>query len=159
MTLILGIDPGLRFTGYGLIKADKGRLAHVANGTIKIGEKLPMPERLAAIHRGLAKVLEEYSPAEAAIEETFVNMNPSSTLRLGQARGVAILTPGLYGVPVAEYSPNLVKKSVVGLGHAGKDQIEMMVGVLLGKPKIDSEHAADALAIAICHAHNRTAPK
>lgn len=157
--LILGIDPGLRFTGYGLISFDSGRLTHMANGTLKISEKLPLSERLAAIHRGLAEVFEKYKPDEAAIEETFVNMNPSSTLRLGQARGVALLTPGLFGVPVFEYSPNLVKKSTVGLGHAGKDQVEMMVGVLLGRPRIDSEHAADALAIAICHAHNRNAPK
>ncbi|MDR1476694.1 MAG: crossover junction endodeoxyribonuclease RuvC [Rickettsiales bacterium] len=159
MTLILGIDPGLRFTGYGIIDCENGRLRHVANGTIRISEKLPMPERLAAIHRGLSKVLEEHSPDEAAVEEAFVNMNPSSTLRLGQARGVALLTPGLFGVPVYEYSPNLVKKSVVGAGHAAKEQIGMMVGVLLGRPKVDSEHSADALAIAICHAHNRTAPE
>ena len=157
--LIMGIDPGLRFTGYGIIESSGGRLAHVANGTLKISEKPPLPERLAAIHRGLAEVLEKYGPDEAAIEETFVNMNPSSTLRLGQARGVALLTPELYGVPVYEYSPNLVKKSIVGIGHAGKDQIAMMVGVLLGKPAIDSEHSADALAIAICHAHHGSAVK
>ena len=157
--LIMGIDPGLRFTGYGVIRFESGRLSHVANGTIRISEKLPMAKRLAAIHKGLCEAIEKHHPREVALEETFVNMNPSSTLKLGQARGVAMLIPGLYDVPVFEYSPNLVKKSLVGTGHAKKGQIEMMIGVLLGKPQIDSEHSADALAVAICHAHNGNAPK
>ena len=153
--LIMGIDPGLRFNGWGAVEFDRGAFRHIENGTIKIPEKLPLPERLKLIHDGLFEVLSKYQPAEVAIEETFVNMNPSSTLRLGQARGVAMLTPALLGIPVFEYQPTLVKKSVVGVGHAAKGQIEMMVGILLGKPVIDSEHAADALAIAITHAHNR----
>jgi len=152
---ILGIDPGLLHTGWGIIEKDGQRLVHIANGTIHIPASGTLPERLAQIYERLSEVVKEYKPLEAAVEETFVNVNPSSTLKLGQARGVAILTPALSGVKVSEYSPNLVKKSVVGVGHAKKEQVEMMVGVLLGKPPIDSEHSADSLAIAICHAHNR----
>jgi crossover junction endodeoxyribonuclease RuvC len=144
-------------TGWGVIEKDGSRLVHIANGTINIPAKGTLPERLAQIHQKLSDVVKQYQPAEAAVEETFVNANPSSTLKLGQARGVAILTPALFGVKVSEYSPNLVKKSVVGVGHAKKEQIAMMVGVLLGRPTLDSEHAADSLAVAICHAHNRTA--
>ncbi|MDR1009048.1 MAG: crossover junction endodeoxyribonuclease RuvC [Rickettsiales bacterium] len=151
---ILGIDPGLRFTGWGVIGHEHGRFTHIANGTVRIPEKLAMAERLRHIHDGLAAVMDEYKPEAAAIEEVFVNMNPASTLKLGAARGVAFLMPALYGVPVFEYSANLVKKSITGVGHAGKEQIEMMIGVLLGRPAVDSEHAADALAIAICHSNN-----
>ena len=152
---ILGIDPGLLNTGWGVIEKDGPRLIHIANGTFKVKPAGTLPDRLAQIYHLLSGVVGEYKPAEAAVEETFVNVNPSSTLKLGQARGVAILTPALHGVKVFEYSPNLIKKSVVGVGHAKKEQIEMMVGMLLGKPAIHSEHAADSLAIAICHAHNR----
>ena len=152
---ILGVDPGLIHTGWGVIEKDGTRLIHIANGTIHISTHGTLPERLVQIYEKLSAIVKEYQPTEAAVEETFVNVNPSSTLKLGQARGVAILTPALLGVKVSEYSPNLIKKSVVGVGHAKKEQIEMMVGVLLGKPAIDSEHAADSLAIAICHAHNR----
>jgi len=152
---ILGIDPGLIHTGWGVIEKDGARLIHIANGTINISSNGTLPERLAQIYEELSAIVKEYQPAEAAVEETFVNVNPSSTLKLGQARGVAILTPALFGVKVFEYSPNLIKKSVVGVGHAKKEQVEMMVGILLGKPAVDSEHAADSLAIAICHAHNR----
>ena len=154
---ILGIDPGLLHTGWGVIEKDGARLVHIANGTINIPAKGTLPERLTQIYEKLSTVVKEYQPDEAAVEETFVNVNPASTLKLGQARGVAILTPALLGVKVFEYSPNLVKKSVVGVGHAAKEQVEMMVGVLLAKPAVDSEHAADSLAIAVCHAHNRTA--
>ena len=153
--LIMGIDPGLRHTGWGIVDFTNNQFRHIANGTLNISEKGTLPERLAEIHKRLREVLEQYKPEEVAVEEVFVNVNPSSTLKLGQARGVAILTPSLLGISVFEYSPNLIKKSVVGIGHATKEQIQMMVGVLLNKPKIDSEHSGDALAMAICHAHNR----
>ncbi|MDR0367285.1 MAG: crossover junction endodeoxyribonuclease RuvC [Rickettsiales bacterium] len=156
---ILGIDPGLRFTGWGVVDFDGGRFSHAANGTIKVPVSLSLAERLAFIHKALRRVVEEFKPQAAAIEEPFVNINPASTLKLGAARGVALAVPALFGVPVAEFSPNLIKKSVAGVGHARKEQIEMMVGVLLAKPKIDSEHAADALAIAIARAYNRPMPK
>ena len=155
--IILGIDPGLRCTGWGAIESPGNALRHIANGTIRASESLPMAERLRLIHEGLSRVVAEFRPDAAAIEETFVNMNPSSTLKLGAARGVAFVVPALAGVEVSEYSPNLVKKSVVGVGHASKGQIEAMVGVLLGHPVLDSEHAADALAIAITRAHHRGA--
>ncbi len=153
--LIMGIDPGLRHTGWGIVDFTNNQFRHIANGTLNISEKGTLPERLAEIYKRLREVLEQYKPEEVAVEEVFVNVNPSSTLKLGQARGVAILTPSLLGISVFEYSPNLIKKSVVGIGHATKEQIQMMVGVLLNKPKIDSEHSGDALAMAICHAHNR----
>ena len=144
--IIMGIDPGLRFNGYGVIEYQSGSFKHIANGTFKI-------------YYSLEDILKTYKPDEVAVEEVFVNVNPSSTLKLGQARGVAILTPSLLGIPVFEYSPNLIKKSVVGVGHAGKEQIQMMVKLLLCNPKIDSEHSGDALAMAICHAHNRNSFK
>lgn len=153
--LIMGIDPGLRHTGWGIVDFTNNQFRHIANGTLNISEKGTLPERLAEIYKKLREVLEQYKPEEVAVEEVFVNVNPSSTLKLGQARGVAILTPSILGISVFEYSPNLIKKSVVGIGHATKEQIQMMVGVLLNKPKIDSEHSGDALAMAICHAHNR----
>ncbi|MBQ8660420.1 MAG: crossover junction endodeoxyribonuclease RuvC [Alphaproteobacteria bacterium] len=151
----MGIDPGLRHTGWGIVDFTNNQFRHIANGTLNISEKGTLPERLAEIYKRLREVLEQYKPEEVAVEEVFVNVNPSSTLKLGQARGVAILTPSILGISVFEYSPNLIKKSVVGIGHATKEQIQMMVGVLLNKPKIDSEHSGDALAMAICHAHNR----
>ena len=153
--LIMGIDPGLRHTGWGIVDFTNNQFRHIANGTLNISEKGTLPERLAEIYKRLREVLEQYKPEEVAVEEVFVNVNPSSTLKLGQARGVAILTPSILGISVFEYSPNLIKKSVVGIGHATKEQIQMMVGVLPNKPKIDSEHSGDALAMAICHAHNR----
>ncbi|MBP3616261.1 MAG: crossover junction endodeoxyribonuclease RuvC [Alphaproteobacteria bacterium] len=151
----MGIDPGLRHTGWGIVDFTNNQFRHIANGTLNISEKGTLPERLAEIYKRLREVLEQYKPEEVAVEEVFVNVNPSSTLKLGQARGVAILTPSILGISVFEYSPNLIKKSVVGIGHATKEQIQMMVGVLLNKPKINSEHSGDALAMAICHAHNR----
>lgn len=157
--IIMGIDPGLRFNGYGVVEYQSGNFKHIVNGTFKTNEKLSLAERLSQIYYGLNDILKTYKPAEVAVEEVFVNVNPASTLKLGQARGVAILTPSLLGIPVFEYSPNLIKKSVVGVGHAGKEQIQMMVKLLLSNPVIDSEHSGDALAMAICHAHNRNSFK
>ena len=152
---ILGIDPGLRRTGWGLIESDGNRLLYVACGSLETSERDQLCDRLVTIHSGLRKVIEEFSPDEAAVENTFVNVNGAATLKLGQARGVAVLVPAQHGLSVAEYAPNLVKKSIVGSGHADKAQIRMMIGVLLPKADPQSEDAADALAIAICHAHHR----
>lgn len=152
---ILGIDPGLRRTGWGLIESDGNRLIHVACGSLETSEKAPLSERLVVIHDGLIQVIEQYQPHEAAVEHTFVNTNAAATLKLGQARGIAMLVPARLGLSVAEYAPNVVKKTVVGAGHGEKAQIRMMIGVLLPKADPQSEDAADALAIAICHAHHR----
>jgi crossover junction endodeoxyribonuclease RuvC len=152
---IIGIDPGLRRTGWGVIECDGNRLVYVGCGMIAPKDSLEMAERLLAIHRGLATVLAEYAPREAAVEQTFVNKDGASTLKLGQARGVAMLAPALAGISVAEYAPTLIKKSVVGAGHADKTQIQMMLKVLLPKASFASADAADALAIAITHAHHR----
>ncbi len=153
--IVMGIDPGLRFNGYGVVEFKNNQFIHIANGTIKINDKLSLAERLALIHKELTVVLQKYAPLEVAVEEVFVNVNPASTLKLGQARGVAILTPALLGIKVSEYSPNLIKKSVTGVGHAKKEQIQMMVKILLNHQQIDSEHSGDALAVAICHINNR----
>jgi crossover junction endodeoxyribonuclease RuvC len=153
---ILGIDPGLRRTGWGLIEADGNRLIHVACGLLETSERARLSERLLAIHDGLIAVIERYRPHEAAVEQTFVNNNAVATLKLGQARGIAVLVPARAGLTVAEYAPNLVKKSIVGAGHGEKAQVRMMIGVLLPKADPQSEDAADALAIAVCHAHHRT---
>lgn len=150
----LGIDPGLRATGWGLIDVSGARLVHVANGTIKSSDKLSLAERLVEIEAGLMQVMETYAPDAAAVEQAFVARDPLAALKLGQARGIALLVPARCGVPVAEYAPNHIKKSVVGAGHAGKEQIRMMVEMLLPGCAAASEHAADALAIAICHAHS-----
>ena len=152
---ILGIDPGLRRTGWGLVESDGNRLIYVACGSVETNERAELCERLVAIHAGLRKVIDEFSPDEAAVEHTFVNTNASATLKLGQARGVAMLVPAQAGLSVAEYAPNLVKKSIVGAGHGDKAQIRMMIGVLLPKASPQSEDAADALAIAVTHAHHR----
>ena len=153
---ILGIDPGLRRTGWGLIEAEGNRLIHVACGSLETSERAALGERLVAIHDGLLAVIERYSPHEAAVEATFVNANASATLKLGQARGIAMLVPAKAGLTVAEYAPTVVKKTVVGAGHGEKAQIRMMIGVLLPKADPETEDAADALAIAVCHAHHRT---
>jgi crossover junction endodeoxyribonuclease RuvC len=155
---ILGIDPGLRRTGWGLIDVDGNRLVFVACGSVATTDKADVAARLVQIHDGLARVIEEFRPCEAAVEATFVNKDASATLKLGQARGVALLIPARAGLAVAEYAPNLVKKTIVGAGHGDKTQIRMMVGVLLPKADPESEDAADALAIAVCHAHHRTSP-
>lgn len=153
---ILGIDPGLRRTGWGVIEADGNRLIHVACGSLETSERTALGERLVAIHDGLIAVIERYCPHEAAVEATFVNANAVATLKLGQARGIAMLVPAKAGLSVAEYAPNAVKKTVVGAGHGQKAQIRMMISVLLPKADPQSEDAADALAIAVCHAHHRT---
>lgn len=152
---LLGIDPGLVKTGWGVIDAVDNRLSHVANGVVKTDSKLPLAMRLVQIQDGLERVIQTYNPTEVAVEETFVNKNPASTLRLGQARGVALVVPASAGIPVAEYAPNLIKKTVVGAGHAAKEQVQMMVRTLLPGCEISSVDAADALAVAICHAHHR----
>lgn len=153
---LLGIDPGLRFTGWGVVDAEGNRLRHVANGVIKSGTG-ELAIRLTRLHYGLQEVIAAYGPDCAAVEETFVNRDGQSTLKLGQARGIAMLVPALAGIPVAEYAANSVKKSVVGYGHADKTQIGHMIGVLLPGAIVDSADSADALAVAICHAHHVSA--
>jgi len=152
---ILGIDPGLRRTGWGVIETEGNRLMFVGCGSVEPPEDWPLASRLLAIHEGLSAVLDELRPIEAAVEQTFVNKDGVATLKLGQARGVAMLTPAKYGVPVAEYAPNQVKKTVVGAGHADKNQVLTMLKILLPRAEPKSADAADALAIAITHAHHR----
>jgi crossover junction endodeoxyribonuclease RuvC len=152
---ILGIDPGLRRTGWGVIESDGNRLIFVGCGSVEPREGLPLANRLLAIHEGLAGVLADFKPLEAAVEQTFVNKDGVATLKLGQARGVAMLAPAMFGIAVSEYAPNQVKKTVVGAGHADKNQILMMLKILLPKAEPKSPDAADALAIAITHAHHR----
>lgn len=152
---IIGIDPGLRRTGWGVIEAEGNRLIYVACGSVEPPDDLPLSGRLLAIHEGLAAVLSDHKPSEAAVEQTFVNKDGVATLKLGQARGVAMLAPAMFGISVAEYAPNQVKKTVVGAGHADKQQIAMMLKILLPKAEPPSADAADALAIAITHAHHR----
>lgn len=154
---IIGIDPGLRHTGWGVVTSAGSSLAFIAAGTIRSDAAATLAMRLCQLHDGLAGVLSEHVPDEAAVENTFVNRDAGATLKLGQARGVAMLVPALRGIPVAEYAPNMVKKSVTGAGHGDKTQVQMMVKVLMPRAVFDSEHAADALAIAICHAHMRGA--
>lgn len=156
MTVILGIDPGLQRTGWGVITSKTSHLSFVACGFIKSDSTLPMAERLKQLHDGLQDAIAKYKPAESAVEETFVNVSGSSTLKLGQARGSILLTLSLCGLPVYEYSATMVKKSVVGNGHADKSQIGMMVKTLLPASNATQADAADALAVAICHAHQRT---
>ena len=151
---ILGIDPGLQKMGWGIIDVDGHSLRYVDCGTIKTRASDSMAERLLTIDHGLSQVIVINKPEEAAIEETFVNKNPASALKLGMARGVAFVAPARAGLKVFEYPANVVKKSVVGAGHASKDQVGMMVKTLLPMSRPDSEDAADALAIAICHAHH-----
>jgi crossover junction endodeoxyribonuclease RuvC len=152
---ILGIDPGLRRTGWGVIVIDGNRLSYLACGSLATDDKAALAVRLVAIHDGLRCVVADHAPDEAAVEATFVNRDAAATLKLGQARGIAMLVPALSGLPVAEYAPNLVKKTIVGAGHCEKSQIRMMVKVLLPKADPQTEDAADALAIAVTHAHHR----
>ncbi|WP_084650217.1 crossover junction endodeoxyribonuclease RuvC [Stappia stellulata] len=154
---ILGIDPGLRRTGWGLIGASGNRLTFIASGTVISDNRKTLADRLRQLHDGLQEVVAESRPDETAVELTFVNKDAGATLKLGQARGIALLVPALNGLSVAEYAPNLVKKTVVGTGHADKDQIRMMVKVLMPKATFNSDDAADALAIAVCHAQHRGA--
>ena len=153
---IIGIDPGLRRTGWGVVDADRGRLSFVACGSVVSDETESLGARLRQIFDGLTRVLAELAPLEAAIEQTFVNRDAAATLKLGQARGIALLVPALSGLAIAEYAPNAVKKTVVGNGHGDKTQIRAMVRCLLPRATFDSADAADALAIAITHAHSRS---
>lgn len=155
MVRLIGLDPGLRATGWGIVESGSGRLRHVADGVVETDDRRPLAERLVELAGCLAQVIRDYDPAEAAVEQTFFNKNPMSTLRLGQARGIALLVPAQAGIPVTEYLPNLVKKTVVGTGHAAKQQVEMMVRRLLPGAVMATADAADALAVAICHAHHR----
>ncbi|MBM3534962.1 MAG: crossover junction endodeoxyribonuclease RuvC [Alphaproteobacteria bacterium] len=150
---LLGLDPGLRHTGWGIVDAEGNRLHHVASGRIDSGEGT-IAERLVRLHDGVTAVIGRYQPDEAAVEETYVNKNPSSTLKLGLARGAVILAPAKAGIAVAEYAPKAIKKAVVGAGAAEKEQVERMVRMLLPGAEPASADAADALAIAICHAHH-----
>jgi crossover junction endodeoxyribonuclease RuvC len=153
---ILGIDPGLRRTGWGMVAIEGNRLLFLACGSLATEERAALAARLKAIHDGLRGVIEEHAPDEAAVEATFVNKDAAATLKLGQARGIAMLVPAIAGLPVAEYAPNLVKKTIIGAGHGEKAQIRMMIGVLLPRADPRSDDAADALAIAVTHAHHRT---
>jgi len=150
---ILGIDPGLRVTGFGVVDRDGQRLAYVTSGCIRTNDKGELPERLRTILDGLAEVIDTNHPEHAAIEKVFVNVNPQSTLLLGQARGAAVCAAVIAGLPVAEYTALQVKQAVVGKGHAHKEQVQEMVKRLLNLPGYPSADAADALACAICHAH------
>ena len=156
---IIGIDPGLRRTGWGVIESDGVRLIYVASGMVASESGDPLAVRLSDLYRGLVSVLTIHMPQEAAVEETFVNDNAKATLKLGQARGIAMLAPAMKNIKVAEYTPNLIKKTVVGSGHAEKRQVQMMVQMLLPKAKFNSADEADALAIAICHANHRSSPQ
>jgi crossover junction endodeoxyribonuclease RuvC len=153
---IIGIDPGLRRCGWGIIESEGNRLAFIAAGTVTPPVNGELAYRLVALFEGLSAVLREHTPDEAAVEETFVNQGARSALILGQARGVALMTPASLGLPVAEYAANLIKKSVVGTGHADKTQIALMVRTLLPQATFTGADAADALALAICHAHHRS---
>lgn len=150
---VLGIDPGLRRTGWGVIEARDNRLTHLGNGVLETDERAELAQRLVCLQRGLAEIVQRFAPTTAAVEETLANQNPASTLKLGMARGVALLVPALADLPVAQYLPMIVKKSVVGTGHADKTQVAMMVQRLLPGVALANADAADALAVAICHSH------
>ena len=154
---IIGLDPGLRNTGWGVIESEGTRLIYVADGSVHSEADAPLAERLMQIHEQVLRVLKDFTPDEAAIEETFVNVDARATLKLGQARGVVMLAPAMCKIPVAEYAPNQIKKSVVGAGHAEKSQVKHMVKMLLPKAVMKTADSVDALAIAICHAHHRGA--
>jgi crossover junction endodeoxyribonuclease RuvC len=152
---IVGIDPGLRRTGWGVVEFAGNRLGFLACGSVTTRDDDALAARLLTIYDGLMRIFDEFRPDEAAVEATFVNKDAKATLKLGQARGIAMVVPAKAGVPVAEYAPNLVKKSIVGAGHGDKAQVRMMIGVLLPKADPSSDDAADALAIAVTHAHHR----
>ena len=151
--LIIGLDPGLGTTGWGIVAKSGSRLSHIANGQIKTDPKAPLAERLVTLDRELADIILAHRPDSGAVEEVFVNSNPQSTLKLGQARGVCLLALARAGMPVAEYATRLVKKALVGTGGADKAQVQAMLRVLLPGVKLAGPDAADALAVAICHAH------
>jgi len=152
--ILLGLDPSLSCTGWGVIRVAGSRLTHIANGQVKTDARAPLPDRLAHLDTVLAAVIADHAPVSAAVEEVFVNVNPQSTLKLGQARGVILLNAARSGMEVGEYAARLVKKSVVGVGNASKDQVHAMVQRLLPGAKIVGSDAADALAVAITHAHH-----
>ncbi len=152
---IIGVDPGLRNMGWGILEVLGSKLVYVASGSIHSNAEMPLATRLRELHEGLANVISEYAPVEAAVEETFINRDPQSALKLGQARGIALVVPALAGLPVAEYAANVIKKTVVGTGHAEKAQIAMMVKTLLSGSNAQGADAADALAAAITHARVR----
>lgn len=154
--IILGIDPGLQKTGWGVIRSEGNSLRYVASGLIRTKPDEELAVRLACLHHGIKSVVEAHAPKEAAVEETFVNQNPASALKLGQARGVVLCVPALFDVPVAEYAANKIKKSIVGTGHAQKDQIGMMIRRILPACGSITEDEADALAVAVTHAHYRS---
>lgn len=154
---IIGIDPGLRNCGWGIIESEGSRLSFVACGTVHSNAKMDLASRLGALHEGLSAIIHQHMPMEAAVEETFVSRDPQSALKLGQARGIALAVPALAGIPVAEYAANLIKKTVVGSGHAQKQQVALMIRILLPKADAATADAADALAVAICHAQHRGA--
>lgn len=156
---IIGIDPGLRRTGWGIIESLGNSLKFVASGTVTSDGDSDLASRLCQLHDGLAEVVHSYRPDEAAVEQTFVNKDAVATLKLGQARGIAMLVPARAGLPVSEYAPNAVKKAVIGVGHGEKQQIHMMLKILMPKATFVGNDAADALAIAICHAHQRGGQK
>ena len=151
--LLLGLDPGLRNTGWGVIESDANKLRHIANGVVRSGDGV-LAERLLHLHEGLRDIIDQFELDSAAVEETFVNMDAKATLKLGQARGIVLLAPAQAGLQVAEYPANTIKKSVVGYGHADKGQIGHMISVLLPGADVASPDAADALAVAVCHAHH-----
>lgn len=157
--IILGLDPSLTSTGWGIIRAEGSRISHIANGQIKTNAKMALPDRLAYIDTVLAAVITDHSPTIAAVEEVFVNDNPQSTLKLAHARGVILLGCARGGITVTEYAARLVKKAIVGTGAASKDQVQAMLRVLLPGAKVAGSDAADALAVAICHANHRTSPR
>lgn len=152
---ILGVDPGLRRTGWGIVAMRGNSLSFEAAGTVRAPLDGELAARLAVLHDGLEEIVRAHRPDEAAVEQTFVNRDAAATLKLGQARGIALLVPARAGIAVAEYAPNAVKKTIVGAGHADKAQIRAMVRVLLPLARFDGDDEADALAIAICHAHHR----
>lgn len=153
--VVLGLDPGLRHTGWGVIESDGAHLRFIDAGCISVDANASLATRLATLHSAVVEIATRFAPDEAAVEETFVNINPASTLKLGQARGAVMLAPALAGIPVAEYSATQVKKSVTGAGHAAKEQVQAMIATLLPSFRGMGADAADALAAAICHAHHR----
>ena len=152
MTTLLGIDPGLAATGWGVVRFDGARFRHVAHGVVSTGPELPLPDRLRAIYEGILSVLEEYKPDEAGVEELYFARNVASAIPVAHARGVAVLALGQRGVPTGFYQPQQVKQAVIGRGRAEKGQVQRLVAVLLGLEEVPSpDHAADALAVAVCH--------